>query len=89
MGSIDWNALAEKAAQQTDTEFQSQLANLTSLKVSEIETYIKESNISNENAIKVLKEINDAALSNNQKATAIKNIDNGVGFLISLVTKIV
>ncbi|MFK8058592.1 MAG: hypothetical protein AB8B78_00710 [Polaribacter sp.] len=89
MSDIDWNALAEKAASQTDTEFKTQLAGLTSLKTSEIDTFITESNISNKDALSVLKEINNAALSNNQKASSISNIQNGVGFLVKLVSKVV
>ena len=89
MSDIDWNALAEKAATQTDTEFKTQLAGLTSLKTSDIDTFISESNISNKNALSVLKEINNAALSNNQKANSISNIENGVGFLVKLVSKVV
>ena len=37
----------------------------------------------------VLKEINNATLSNDQKANAIANIQNGVGFLVKLVSKVV
>jgi hypothetical protein len=87
--AIDWDALANKAAQQTDTQFNKELAILTSLNTTEIDKFIADSNISNENAVKVLKEINNATNSNNQKATAIASIDNGVGFLVSLVGKVV
>lgn len=89
MSNIDWNALAEKAATQTDSEFKNQLADLTSLKTSEIDTFISESNITNTDALSVLKEINNATLSNDQKANAIANIQNGVGFLVKLVSKVV
>ncbi len=89
MSDIDWNALAEKAASQTDAEFKTQLAGLTSLKTSEIDMFISESNISNKDALSVLKEINNAALSNNEKANSISNIKNGVGFLVKLVSKVV
>ena len=87
--SIDWDALANKAAQQTDQQFSEEVAKLTSLNTTEINNFISESSISNANAVKVLKEINDAARTNNQKATAIASIDNGVGFLVSLVSKVV
>ncbi len=87
--SIDWDALANKAAQQTDTQFNEELAKLTSLNTTEINTFIADSKISNANAVKVLKEINNATNSNNQKATAIASIDNGVEFLVSLVSKVV
>lgn len=89
MSTIDWNALANNAASQTDSEFNSVLAGLTSLKASEIDTFIAQSNISNANAVKVLQEINNTTTSNNQKAQAISTIENGVGFLVSLVTKII
>ena len=89
MSDIDWSALAEKAVSQTDAEFKSQLAGLTNLKTSDIDAFISESNISNTNALAVLKEINNASLSNNDKASAISNIQNGVGFLVKLVSKVV
>ena len=89
MSDIDWSALAEKAASQTDAEFKNKLAGLTSLKTSDIDAFITESKISNTNALAVLKEINNASLSNNEKASAISNIDKGVGFLVKLVSKVV
>ena len=89
MSTIDWNALANNAASQTDSEFNSVLAGLTSLEASEIDTFIAQSNISNANAVKVLQEINNTTTSNMQKAQAIATIENGVGFLVSLVTKII
>ena len=89
MTDINWDDLANQAAAQTDAEFNTQMANLTSLKVTEIDAFITQSEISNANAIKVLKEINVAAKSNNDKAIAIGNITKGVGFLIRLATKVV
>ncbi|KGL62381.1 hypothetical protein [Polaribacter sp. Hel1_85] len=89
MSDIDWSALAEKAVSQTDAEFKNQLAGLTSLKTSEIDTFITESEITNNDALAVLTEINNASLSNNEKASAISNIQNGVGFLVKLVSKVV
>lgn len=89
MSEINWDDLADKATSQTDEEFNAQMANLTSLKVTEIDAFIAQSAITNANAVKVLKEINDATASNNQKAVAIANVDKGVNFLVSLVTKIV
>ena len=86
---IDWDALANKAAQQTDNEFSDELAKLTSLNTIEITNFIAESSIRNEDAVRVLQEINNAARTNNQKATAIASIDNGVSFLVSLVGKVV
>lgn len=89
MSSINWNELATQAEKQTDTQFASQIASLTSMSTTEITTFIQESAISNANAVKVLQEVNNAASSNNQKATAVANIDSGISFLISIVSKIV
>jgi len=89
MSTIDWNKLAENAAQQTDAQFANQIASLTSMNSTEISTFIQESTISNANALKVIQEVNNAASSNTQKATAVTNIDNGVSFLISIASKIV
>lgn len=89
MSEIDWDNLAEQAGKQTDTEFQTTIASLTRISIKEIDQFIKESEISNENALKVLKEINAAAASNTAKADAIANIDNGVNFLVSMASRIV
>jgi len=89
MSGIDWDNLANQAAAQTDAEFQTTIASLTSMRISEIDQFIKESKITNANAVKVLKEINNAAASNTAKADAIANIDNGVKFLVSLASRIV
>lgn len=86
---IDWDSIANAAATQTDTEFNTTIASLTRVSLSEIDEFIKESNISNANVIKVLQEINNAAASNTAKASAISNIDNGVEFLVSLANRIV
>jgi hypothetical protein len=87
--TIDWDNLANQAANQTDAEFQTTIASLTRISIKEIDEFIKESQISNTNATKVLKEINDAAASNTAKADAIANIDNGVNFLVSIANRII
>ncbi|MGH1385575.1 hypothetical protein [Kordia sp.] len=87
--NINWDNLANEAADQTDAEFNTTIASLTRMSIAEIDQFIAESKISNANAIKVLKEINDAAASNSAKADAIANIDNGVSFLVSLANRIV
>ena len=86
---VDWDNLANEAADQTDSEFNTTIASLTRMSISEIDEFIKQSEITNANAIKVLKEINDAAASNTAKADAIANIDNGVSFLVSLANRVV
>jgi hypothetical protein len=86
---VNWDNLANEAAAQTDAEFNTTIASLTRMSISEIDAFIKQSEITNANAIKVLKEINDAAASNTAKADAITNITNGVSFLVSLANRIV
>ena len=87
--TIDWAQIANEAAQQTDTEFATQIASLTRMNITEINTFIEESNISNENVLKVIQEVNNATASNTEKTAAISNIENGVNFLVSLAKKIV
>ncbi|MGG8495067.1 hypothetical protein ACQY1Q_01510 [Tenacibaculum sp. TC6] len=89
MGAIDWDQIANEAAKQTDAEFNSQLASLTSLNLSDVDAFIKQSNITNANAIKVLKIIDDATISNNSKALAINSVKNGINFLVQLATKVI
>ncbi|WGH76757.1 hypothetical protein P8625_06270 [Tenacibaculum tangerinum] len=89
MNSVDWNKIAQEAASQTDSEFNAQLASLTNLKISEVDAFIKESKITNANAVKTLKLVNDTTIDNNEKAKAISNIENGFSFIISLVSKII
>ncbi len=89
MENINWDDLANQAASQADDQFKALMASLTSLKVSEIDAFIAQSSITNANAVKVLQQINDATASNNQKADAIANVDKGVNFLVSLVSKVV
>lgn len=89
MSAIDWDQIANEAAKQTDAEFNSQLASLTNLNLSDVDAFIKQSNITNADAIKVLKIIDDATVSNNNKALAINSVKNGVNFLVQLASKVI
>ena len=89
MGDINFKAIASQAASQTDAEFNTQLASLTKLKTKEIEQFISSSKITNANALKTLDVIKDATLANNEKASKIGNVKNGIEFLIQLVSKVV
>lgn len=89
MGDVNWDKLAEQAGSQTDEVFNKQLSSLINVNVSEIDVFIKESNITNQNALKVLKEINDVTKSNNQKVSTISKIENGFGFILKLASKVV
>lgn len=87
--NINWNQLANEAASQTDNEFNTTLASLTHLSIPEVDQFISESGINHKDAMKVIKEINNATASNEAKTNAIHNIDNGVNFLVSLASKII
>ncbi|CAL2104271.1 conserved protein of unknown function [Tenacibaculum sp. 190130A14a] len=87
MAAINWDQLAKQAGNQTDAEFNQQITQLTNLNLSEVDTFISESKISNDNALKVLKVIDNATLSNNEKANSISTIENGIGFLVKLASK--
>ena len=89
MSDINWDQLAEKAASQTDAIFNKEIASLCNLKTPEVALFIKESKISNDNALKTLKTIANATLANNEKAATISNIKNGVEFLVKLASKVV
>lgn len=89
MATIDWNKIAEQAGTQTDAEFNQQITQLTNLNLTEVDSFIAESNISNTDALKVLKVIDDATLSNNEKANSISTIENGIGFLVKLASKVI
>ena len=79
---------AKKAAEMTDSEFKNEFSNLTSLTNNEILKVINETGISKEDLAKVLQAVKDATLSNEAKAKAIKNIDEGISALISIAKKI-
>jgi len=89
MSTINWDDLAKQAGNQTDQEFSKQLSTLVNVNMVSINNFIKASNISNQNAIKVLKEIHAATKSNEQKVEVISKIENGIGFLLQIATKIV
>jgi len=82
-----FDKLVDAAAQITDDEFKNQFTNLTRLTDSETEKLINDTGISKEDLAKVLKEVKDATASNEQKAAAIQNINNGVSALVAIAKK--
>jgi len=83
----DWDKIAEKAAQETNEELHSEISSLVSLKNKDIEELILETGISQKDLIEVLKLIKEATVSNEAKATAIKNIGKGVDVLVGIAGK--
>jgi hypothetical protein len=81
--------LADEAAKMADEEFKSEFSSLTRLNDADTEKIINESGISKQDLAKLLHEVKSATSSNEAKANAIRNINNGVSALISIVKKLV
>ena len=88
MSTINWQALATQAVNNTDQSLHKELASLTTVNTEAITAFIQTSNIDTTDAIKVLKIVDDAALSNEEKATEIGTISHGINFLTALASKI-
>lgn len=84
-----WDKLAELAQNQTDKEFASTISSLTRLNDNEISKIILESGISKTDLAAVLKIINDASSSNEEKAKSIAKIGNGLNALINIAKKLI
>jgi hypothetical protein len=86
---IDWNKIAADAGTQTDEAFKTKISSLTSLDDEEIIALMQHTGIDKKNFALVLKEVQDATKSNNDKATAIKNINNGISLLVEIARKFI
>ncbi|GAA4727981.1 hypothetical protein [Flavisolibacter ginsenosidimutans] len=82
-----FDKLVNEAARRTDAEFSNQFTSLTRLTDDDTEKLINDTGISKEDLAKVLKEVKDATASNEQKAAAIQNINNGVSALVAIAKK--
>ncbi|MDD2793275.1 MAG: hypothetical protein PHD73_08845 [Sediminibacterium sp.] len=85
----DWDDIIQKTAKATNAHFAEQLSGLTRLTNADIESLILDSGISKENLADTLQVVKDAGKSNAEKATAIRNIQQGVDVLVSLVGKLI
>ena len=85
----NWDAIAEKAAQKTNEQLSGEISSLTSLNDEEINKIILETGISKQDLTDVLKTLKDASISNDKKATAIKNIAKGVDIVIGIAAKFI
>lgn len=83
-----WDKIAAEAAEATKAEFANKISSLTSLSDSEITMIMSKSGISKEDFAKLLHVVKEASGSNRAKATAISNINKGVGALIEIVKKL-
>ena len=85
----DWDKIAREVGRETDDHFKNKISSLTRLNEDEIEFLITETGISKEDLATVLKEVKDAAKSNEAKASAISNINKGVDLLVGIASKLI
>ena len=83
-----FDKLAKQAAEMADEEFKIEFSRLTRLNDDEIKKIIDETGISKQDLADVLSKIKDSTTSNDSKAKAIQNINNGVSALVGIVTKL-
>ncbi|TBX66139.1 hypothetical protein EZL74_11160 [Flavobacterium silvisoli] len=86
---IDWDKIAENAANSTDEHFSNQISGLTRLNDNEIQKLIFDTGISKQDLVTILKEVQDATKSNEAKARAINNIDKGIQTLVAIASKLI
>lgn len=84
----DFKKLAEAAANKTDEQFAEKMASLTRLHGSELMKIMKDSGIDRPSVTQLLNVVQKSTLSNQQKAEAIKKVNNGLGFLIGVAEKL-
>jgi len=85
----DWDDIANQAAKATDEQLANQIASLSQLNDTEIQKIVQQTGISKKDMQKILKVVNDASLSNEEKANSIKNIGNGINILAAIAKKLV
>lgn len=85
----DWNKIAQDTQRETDAHFKGTISSLTSLKDSDIAVLITETGISKLDLIEVLKVIDDTSRSNESKAQAIANINNGIRAIVKMAERII
>ena len=84
-----FDKLAKQAAEMADEEFKIEFSRLTRLNDDEIKKIIDETGISKQDLADVLSKIKDSTTSNDSKAKAIQNINNGVSALVGIVKKLI
>jgi|JI10StandDraft_1071094.scaffolds.fasta_scaffold1054198_2 hypothetical protein len=89
MPNLTIDEILAKAKTDTDNKFKNKVASLTKLTNPEIDGLLNTTGIKKENFAAVLKEINDATKSNEDKVKAINNISKGVSLLVGIAQKII
>lgn len=80
----DWNEIANQAAGATDALLAKQISALSRLNDDELQKAIQQSGISQKEMQQILSVVNNAAMNNEEKAAAIKNIGNGAKIIAEI-----
>ena len=88
MPNLSIDEIIAKAKTDTDNKFKNKVSSLTTLTNQEIDKLLNSTGIKKENFAAVLKEINDATKSNEDKVKAITNISKGVSLLVGIAQKL-
>ncbi|MEO6168150.1 MAG: hypothetical protein ABIO46_12305 [Chitinophagales bacterium] len=84
----DFKKIAEAAAAKTDEQFAEKISSLIRLHGPELLELMDETGIDRTALSQVLNVLQKTTLSNQQKAEAIKKVNNGLGFLIGVSEKL-
>lgn len=89
MPNLTIEEILAKAKTDTDAKFKNKISSLTALTNPEIDDLLNTTGIKKENFAAVLKELNDATKSNEDKVKAINKISQGVSLLVGIATKVI
>ncbi|WP_026763818.1 hypothetical protein [Sediminibacterium salmoneum] len=83
-----WKKKAAQAQKETDAELAQEMGALSSFNPSELTKLLGEHDMSNKEFDQLIKLVKDHTKSNNDKAKAIGNIQNGVEILVGVLGKL-
>lgn len=83
-----WKKKAAQAQKETDAELAQEMGALSSFSPSELTKLLAEHDMSNKEFDQLIKLVKDHTKSNNDKAKAIGNIQNGVEILVGVLRKL-
>lgn len=84
----NWDDIIKKASRTSKDNFSNLVSSLVNLTSKDIEELLEEPGIDKENLAQVLKVVQDAAKSNEEKAATISKISNGLQIVVGLAVKL-
>lgn len=88
MDQKKWQGILNRATDETDSQFASEISSLSKLTDKQIDE-IAPQIIDKENLEKILRIVRDATKDNNQKAEAIKNIEGAAEIIKTLLPYVI